>query len=73
MLDEVDAEELGRRVDRVLVTPAIETAVVRWTDEVAASAAFTVVAERLGLVLEDPNLQAELFAIVVGAAAGPTA
>jgi hypothetical protein len=73
MLDEVDAEELGRRVDRVLVTAEIEAAVAAWTDEVAASAAFGTLADRLGLVLEDPNLRAELLAIVVGAPANRTA
>lgn len=73
MIDEVDAQELRQRVDRVLVTPAVERAVVTWVDEVTTTAAFTTLAERLALVLEDPNLQAELFTIVVGAPAGPTA
>lgn len=73
MLEEVDAQELGRLVDRVLVTPPVERAVVAWVDDVTASAAFTTFSEQLGLVLDDPNLQAELFTIVVGAPAGPTA
>ncbi|MCX4248095.1 hypothetical protein [Paraliomyxa miuraensis] len=67
MLDEVDANELRIRVERVLVTPAIERAAVIWVDEVSATQAFASMAQQLGLVLEDPNLQAELFTILVGA------
>jgi len=73
MIEQVDAGELGRRVDRVLVTPAIEAAVVTWVDDVTAAQAFGALSDRLGLVLEDPNLQAELLAIVVGAPAHRTA
>jgi hypothetical protein len=73
MIDEVDADELGRRVDRVLVTPAMEAAVIAWVDEVTASAAFGVLSEELGLVLEDPSVRAELLSIVAGVPARQTA
>jgi len=73
MLEEVDAEEMNVRVDRVLVSPELEAAMVRWSEEVTASAGFGTLAERVGAVLDDPNLQAELLAIIAGTSAGNTA
>lgn len=73
LIDEVDAQELGRRVDRVLVTPALEHAVAAWVDGVIAAPSFTALSERLGTVLDDPNVQAELLTIVAGTPAGRTA
>lgn len=73
MVERVDAAELAARVDRVLVTPPIERAVVAWADEIIAARALTTFAQRIGAMLDDPNLQAELFDVLVGAAAGPTA
>lgn len=73
MIEEVDEHELAVRVERLLLTPQLEAAVVRWTEEVTANAAFGTLAERLGAVLDDPSLQAELLAIVAGTAAHRTA
>ncbi|MCA9706731.1 MAG: hypothetical protein KDK70_12845 [Myxococcales bacterium] len=73
MLEQVDLAQMRQRVDRVLVTPEIERAVVAWVEEVIASEALTTLADQLGAVLDDPHLQAELFDVLVGASAGPTA
>lgn len=73
MIEEVDEGELTARVERLLLTPEIEAAVVQWTEQVTASPAFGTLAERLGAVLDDPNLQAELLAIVAGTVAHRTA
>lgn len=73
MIDEVDAGELTARVERVLLGPELEAAVVAWTEDVTACASFGTLAERLGAVLDDPNLQAELLAIVAGTAGQRTA
>lgn len=73
MIEQVDAARMGTLIDRILVTPEIERAVAAWADELIASDASTTFADRLGAILDDPSLQAELFDVVVGASAGPTA
>lgn len=73
MLDEVDREEMTRRIERALVTPELEAATVTWVEAVTASPAFATLAERLGAMLDDPSLQAELLAIVAGTPARRTA
>lgn len=73
MIEEVDESELTTRVERLLLTSEIEATVVQWTEQVTASSAFGSLAERLGVLLDDPNLQAELLAIVAGTAAHRTA
>ena len=54
-------QQLEQRLDRVLVNPTVEKAVVTWADRVVASEAFARFGQRLGMALDDPNLQAELF------------
>jgi hypothetical protein len=73
MLEEIDTEEMTVRVERVLVTPELEAALVKWSEETTASATFGTLGERLGAVLDDPNLQAELLAIIAGTSVGRTA
>jgi hypothetical protein len=73
MIDEVDREELTRRVEKALVTPELEAAVVTWVEAVTQSPAFATLAEQLGAVLDDPSVQAELLAIVAGTPARRTA
>ncbi len=73
ILDEVDTEELSRRVEGTLVTPELEATMVTWVDAITKSTAFGALAERLGAVLDDPNLQAELLAIIASASTGRTA
>ncbi len=73
MIEQADATQLGRRVDDVLVTSEVEQAVARWADEVTASAALTDFAVTLGEALDDPNLQAELYDVLIGASGSRTA
>ncbi len=73
LLLDAPPEQLEASVDALLVTPAIERSVVQWSDEIVDSARFRELADTLGQVLEDPNLQAELFDAVVGTPASRTA
>lgn len=73
MVEQIDGVELGQRIDRTLVTPTSEAAVVAFLGQVVQSAAFDALSDRLGRVLDDPNLQAELLSIVAGAPAGHSA
>ncbi len=73
LIEKVDAAELERRVDRALVTPELERAVAVWADTVIKAESFGQVADRLGAVLDDPNVQAELFSVLVGPSPRPTA
>ncbi|MCH9680680.1 MAG: hypothetical protein K0V04_04530 [Deltaproteobacteria bacterium] len=70
---EVDATELEARVDRLLVTPDVEHSVVRWAHEVGETAAFDSIADQLGALLDDPNVQGEMFDALVGTVRQQTA
>lgn len=73
MIVEVDAEELGRRVDAVLVNPGTEKAVVDWVDRVMEAPSFGAIGVRLGALLDDPNVQAELYGVLLGTPKGSAA
>ncbi len=73
MLEQADTAQMKQRLDEVLVTPAMEQAVVTWADQVIASEAFLRFGDQLGKTLEDPNLQAELFDVLVGSPTRATA
>ena len=70
-----DRGRFGDAHQRILkrLMPLLEQAVVAWADELASSAALTRFAAVLGAMFDDASLQAELFDIVVGGAAAPTA
>lgn len=66
MIVGVDAEQLDLLVERALVTPQIEQAVVSWVERVMASPSFEALAIRFGRLLDDPNTQAELYDVLLG-------
>lgn len=73
MIVGIDAEELERRVDRVLVTPATEQAVIAWLERIMAAPSFGRLADGLGALLDDPNVQAELYGVLLGTPKGSAA
>ena len=73
MIVGIDAEELERRVDRVLVTPATEQAVIAWLERLMEAPSFGRLADSLGALLDDPNVQAELYGVLLGTPKGSAA
>jgi len=66
MLSDAPPETLAAQLETLVLGPAIVDNVARWLDDVAALPETAAIGAAIGATLDDPELQAELHAIVVG-------
>lgn len=68
-----DPEATAAKIEALVLGPAVSSTAVKWLDDIAALPETAAIGGALGAILDDPELVAQLHAIVVGVPARRTA